>query len=45
MEQSIFDIMTAKQIAELYLVFLHVTAILVAVAALLYTVLFGDKKD
>lgn len=45
MEQSIFDIMTPKQIAELYLIFLHVTALLVAVAAALFSVLFGDKKD
>lgn len=37
--------MTAKQIAELYLIFLFVTALLVVVAAALFSVLFGDKKD
>ena len=44
MEQSIFDIMTPKQIIELYFVFLCVTALIAGVSAALFTFLFENKK-
>lgn len=45
MDQSIFDIMTAKQIAELYIIFLSVTALLGAVSAAIFTILFENKTE
>ena len=45
MDQSIFDIMTAKQIAELYIIFLGATALLVAVSALIFTILSQNKTE